>query len=55
MALAGGSGAKPPGRAVNLEADVLARYVARALETAKGPAKSDEAWRTLLDENGFTR
>jgi riboflavin synthase len=48
-------GAKPPGRAVNLEADVLARYVARALETAKGPARSDEAWRALLDENGFTR
>jgi riboflavin synthase len=48
-------GAKPPGRAVNLEADVLARYVARALEAAKGPARSDEAWRALLDEHGFTR
>lgn len=48
-------GAKAPGSPVNLEADVLARYVARALEAARGPAKGDDAWRALLAEHGYTR
>lgn len=47
-------GAKAPGERVNLEADVLARYVARALEASKTPG-GDDAMRALLDEHGFTR
>ena len=47
---------KRVGDRVNLEADVLARYVARALETrGPAPARGDDAMRALLDEHGFTR
>lgn len=47
-------GARPPGSPVNLEVDVLARYVARALE-ATGQRGGGDPLRALLDEHGFTR
>lgn len=45
---------KAAGARVNLEADVLARYVARALEAREAP-RGDGALYALLDEHGFTR
>lgn len=47
---------KRAGARVNLEADVLARYVARALEAREPPpVHGDDAMRALLDQHGFTR
>lgn len=46
---------KRAGARVNLEADVLARYVARALEAREGAPRGDAALYALLDEHGFTR
>lgn len=45
------------GDTVNLEADVLARYVARALGFDRGEARpdGDDALRALLERNGYMR
>ncbi len=47
-----------PGALVNLEVDVLARYVARALQVgaadrAPAPGATDEAWLTTLGRAGY--
>ncbi len=41
------------GRDINIEVDVLARYVARQLETAAEPKKSDDALMAKLRAGGF--
>lgn len=45
---------RAPGQRVNLEADVLARYVARAVEAKGGPGAADDAMRALLQRQGWT-
>lgn len=48
-------GAKRPGARVNLEADVLSRYVARALEWRESARSSGGVTMELLERAGFTR
>ena len=41
------------GDAVNVETDILARYVARLLDTATAPETSDAAWTERLQRAGY--
>jgi riboflavin synthase len=45
-------GAVPSGGSVNLEVDLIARYVLRAMEAGR-PRASDAAWTELLKRNGY--
>jgi riboflavin synthase len=45
--------ALPVGAHVNIEVDLLARYVARLLETASAPQASDAAWTERLQRAGY--
>ncbi len=46
-------GAKRPGDAVNLEADLLGKYVARYFEERQAPASAGGLTLSLLQEHGF--
>ena len=45
--------ALPVGARVNIEVDLLARYVARLLDTATAPETSDAAWTERLQRAGY--
>ncbi|MDH7569319.1 MAG: riboflavin synthase, partial [Armatimonadota bacterium] len=48
-------GRRKPGDAVNLEADVIGKYVARQLAVARGTHPSDATLLRLLREEGYTQ